>query len=78
MVAKLIGGGPFLPWLLWEEVWGNLNTLILCWFGLGVFHMNFMSIGGASETAVIAFAWDLLGARAKGKCWQESGLILLA
>lgn len=29
-----------------------------------------MIIGGASETTMMAFAWVLLGARAKGKFWQ--------
>lgn len=57
-----------------EEVWGNLSTLILFWFGFGYvpgagIHMN-MIIGGASETTMMAFAWALLGA--KGKCWQRA------
>lgn len=49
---------------------------LLVWFGCIPHELH--EHWGASETAVIAFAWDLLGARAKGKCWQESGLILLA
>ena len=58
---------------------GSLSAFILLWCGFGCvpgagIHMNFMVIGGASETTMMAFAWVLLGTRAKGKCWQGPDL----